>query len=175
MLINNADLSKRDLHILGPSYLKKRVSRFIEVITEDKVQEIAEKLEVSNSKEEKERRANLQKEKRNIWATTYLFASYFYRSSATVSVSGLSALSISARSAWSTGPVSSLSAPFASIRFAMPMPNLSTLSFSAGSTRSARLVSSLSILSVTARFAMFMPGLYTLSGFVMTWSSDLVT
>ena len=54
-LINNANLLRLDQHILRPGYLEKGVSRFTEVIMEDKVQEIVEELEVSDSKEEKKR------------------------------------------------------------------------------------------------------------------------
>lgn len=61
--INDANLLKLGLHILGLGYLEERVSRFIEVIMEDEVQEIVEKLEVSNFKEEKKRQVTLRKKK----------------------------------------------------------------------------------------------------------------
>ena len=53
--INDADLSRLDLYISEPDYLEEEVSCFTEVITEDKVQEIAEKPEIFNSEEEKKR------------------------------------------------------------------------------------------------------------------------
>ncbi len=96
--INDTDLSRLDLHILGRSYLKEGISRFTEVTTEDKVQEIAEKPEVSNSQEEKKRRATLQKEKKNTRTTACLSAGCLRKSSATVLVSNMSALSASSES-----------------------------------------------------------------------------
>lgn len=54
-LINDANLLRLDLYILGPSYLKEGVSCFIKVITEDKVQDIAEEPGISNSKNEKKK------------------------------------------------------------------------------------------------------------------------
>lgn len=53
--INNANLLRLYLHILGPGYLKEGVFCFIEVIIEDEVQELVKELEVSNSTTEKKR------------------------------------------------------------------------------------------------------------------------
>ena len=58
-LINDANLLKLDLYISEPGYLEEGVSYFMEVITEDEVQEIAKEPEVSDSKEKKKRRATL--------------------------------------------------------------------------------------------------------------------
>lgn len=62
--INDANLSKQDLHILRPGYLEKEVSCFTKVITEDKVEQIVEKLEVSDSKEVKKGRETYGKRKK---------------------------------------------------------------------------------------------------------------
>ncbi len=53
--IDDTNLSRLHFHISGPGYLKKRVSRFTEVITEDKGREITEEPEVFDSKEEKKK------------------------------------------------------------------------------------------------------------------------
>ena len=115
-LINDADLSKLDLYILGPGYLKERIFCFTKVITKDKVQGTAEEPKVSDSKEKKKSRATLQKEKRDTLAVAYLFADRFCRFSAIGPVSGLSSLYASALSgsARSTMLVLCSSAPYAS-------------------------------------------------------------
>lgn len=63
VLNNDINLSKLDLYILGLGYLEKRVSRFIKVIMEDNVQEIAKQSEIFDSKAEQKRQITLQKEK----------------------------------------------------------------------------------------------------------------
>ena len=55
IFINDTNLSKLNLHILRLSYLEEDISYFMKEITKDKVQEIAEKLNVSNFEEEKKR------------------------------------------------------------------------------------------------------------------------
>lgn len=64
-LINNANLSRLDLQISRPDYLEKGISGFIEVMTEDKVQEIAEEPEISNFRKEKKRQTTIWKEKKD--------------------------------------------------------------------------------------------------------------
>lgn len=56
---------------MGLDYLKERIFHFTKVIMEDKVLEIAEELEVSNSKKGKKRQATLRKEKKNARAVAY--------------------------------------------------------------------------------------------------------
>ena len=129
-LINDTNLSRLDLHILGPGYLEEKISSLTEVITEDKIQEITKKPEVSDSKEKKKRQMTLQKEKKDAQAATCLSAGYLRGFFADWPMSGLSVLFISAPSA-SAGfvlPVSRLSALSASAgsaEFAMPMPHIS--------------------------------------------------
>ena len=114
--INNTNLLRLHLHILGLNYLEEGVSQFMEVITEDKVQKIVEKRKVSNSKEEKKRWATLQKEKRDARAAARLSASRFHRFSIAGLVSDSSATFASALS---------VSAPFASTGSAVSMLCLS--------------------------------------------------
>ena len=108
-LIDDADLLRLSLHILGSGYLEDGVSRCIEVITEDEVQEIIREPEVTDSKKKKKRQMTLRKKKRDTRAAVCLSASRFHGPSSTV-VSGFSALSTFARSDESLGPVSGLSA-----------------------------------------------------------------
>ena len=132
-LIVNANLSKLDLYVSRPRYFEEKISRFTEILIKDKVQEIEDEPEVSNSKEEKKRQATLRKEERDVLATTRFSASCLHESS-------------------TTGLVSGLSAPFASVLSgstgsAMSLPHLSALSALAGSARSAMLVPYLSVPS----------------------------
>ncbi len=121
-LINDNNLLRLDLYILGPNYLKKKTSRFVEVITEDEVQEIVEKTKVSNFEEEKKKRVTLKNEKKDIWMAARLFAGRFCESSTIRLVSSLS-----------------ISSP-------MSVPSSSTLFISPRFTGSARLISGLSAL-----------------------------
>ncbi len=144
--------------------MEEGASRFTEVITEDKVQEIAEEPEVSDSEEEKKRQATLWKEKRDTRTATCFSASRLHRSSAARLVSGLStpfsvpvpsssAPSPSAGFARSAGPVSGLSAPSASagsVRSTEPVSGSSALSAFAESAGSAGPVSSSSTPSASA-------------------------
>ena len=179
-LINNANFSRLDLYILGPGSLKEGVSRFTEIITEDKVLEIAEKPEVSNSKEENKRPVTLRREKKDAWSAACFSASRICGSFTTEPISGLSAFfaSTSSGSAWSTMPVLCLFALFASTESAgsdVPVPYFSTLFASARSARSAGLMIGLSAmsafaLSVSAVFAfarstMLVPNFFTPSAF----------
>ena len=75
-LIDDAILSRLDLHISEPEYLEEKVSRFTEVIMEDKVLEITKEPEVSNSEKEKKRQATWQKEKKDAQAAAYLSAGH---------------------------------------------------------------------------------------------------
>lgn len=172
-LIDNANLSRLDLQILGPGYLKEGISHFTEVITEDKVQEIAEESEVSNSKKEKKKRATLWKKKRDVWAVARLSAGCLREFFATGLVSSLSAPyasapSSSARSAALIPRLSTLSIFVGSARSVVPVPHLFAPSASAGSARSAGLIFGLStpstsVLSISARSAVPMPGFSTFS------------
>lgn len=154
-LINDANLSRLDLHILGLGYLQEGVSRFMEVITEDEVQEIAKKPEVFDSKEEKKRQMTLWKEKKDTKAAACLSTGRLRRSSAARPVSGLSipsafALSGSAEFVMLVPCSSTLPA---SVRFAgsaIPVPRLSALSISAKSAGSASLMFGLSAPLVSA-------------------------
>lgn len=106
-----------------PNCLEERISCFVEVITKDKVQKIAEELEVSNSKEKKKKQATLRIKKQNAQAAAYFSTGNLCRSFAAEPMSDLSTLSASA--------------PSTSTRFAAPMPHLYTSSTSAGPVRSA--------------------------------------
>ncbi len=140
--IDDTDLLRMEVYILGPGYFDEGASCSMEIITEDKVQEIAKKLEVSDFKEEEKRRATLWKEKRDTRATAHLSAYCFRGSSAAGPVSGSSAPSpvlvpdsfapsTSAGSVESVGPISDWSVPSASARSAVPVLGLSALSTSA--------------------------------------------
>lgn len=166
--------------------MKEEVSRFTELIIKDKGWEIAKKLEVFDSKEEKKKQGTLRKEKRDARAAARLFASCLHGSSATGSVFGSSAPflmpvpgssvpSASSESAGSAEPIFGsfapsasassavslleLSAPCPSAGSAMPVLGLSTLSASAGS---AIPVPSLSAPFAFAGSAVLVPGSSTL-------------
>ncbi len=143
---------------------------------EDEGREIAEELEVSNSKEEKKKQATLRKEKRKARAAARLSASCLRESSAAGPVSGLSApspvpvpgLSAPSASAPSAVPVPGTSAPSASAGSAVPVPSSSASSVSAGS---AVPVSDLSAPSASAGSAMSVPGSSTLSASALSASA----
>lgn len=188
IFINNANLSKLDLYISGAGYLEEGVSCFTEITIKGKIQEIAEELEISDSKKEKKRQTSLRKEKKDAQAATRLSASGFRGSSTAMLMSDLSALFPSAGSDVlvldlstpfvSAGPVPGLSALSASAGSVMPMSCLFTPSASAGSAvpipcLCALFVSALfaSAPSADTRFAILVPGLSALSTSALSVSS----
>lgn len=155
-------MSRLDLHILGPDYLEIGVSCFTQVITEDKVQEIAGESGVCDSKEKKKRQATLRKEKRDAQSAVCFSASYLRKSSAAVLVFNLSTQSASAGSARSAQPISGLTTSSTSAKsaeFAGPVSGLFALSAFAGS---AVPISNTSAPSASAWYAVLMLGLSAL-------------
>lgn len=53
--IDDTNLSKIDLHISVPGYLKEEISHFIEISTKDNIEKVAQEVKVSDSKEDKKR------------------------------------------------------------------------------------------------------------------------
>lgn len=126
-------MSRLNLYQLWLRYLEKEVSCFIKIIIEDKVQEIAKELEISNSEKEKKRQATLWKEKKHAWTIACRSTSCLYEAFAIVPMSDVFALTTSAESARSTRPMSCSSAPSGFSKFAIPTSDLSDLSAFAGS------------------------------------------